>query len=184
MFDFREHRPPVWREDLKPLKEGTMYQEPFETWWARTQSELSHLHPRLAEQWIHRHWGGTEFRFLPLDTLRWELVTMSGEEILTTVQREISKRLDPEFDYEQLHGELGFPKSQTAIELDEGSWHFPIVSLSTPSGWASRCEDFPDARLMLVEGHQRHRYLNALHALGKPPAGPHEMFVLHSPLVT
>ncbi len=33
--------------------------------------------------------------------------------------REISTRLDPEFDYEQLHGLLHFEKSQTAKELDE-----------------------------------------------------------------
>lgn len=183
MFDFRHQPPSVWPEHLRPEGEGTVHKEHFPQWWARHSSELSHLHPQLAEQWIHRHWEGTEFRFLPLDTLTWELVLMDGEDIMRTVRREIARRLDPEFDYEQLHGLLAFEKSQTAIELDDGTWSLPIVALATPSGWIARHAELPDERLMLVEGHQRHRYLNALHAKGIAPAGPHQVFIISSPVV-
>src|SRR5688572_4769232 len=75
-------------EHLKPV--GTIEKEAFAPWWDRHGRELAHLHPQLAEQWIHRHWGDTEFMFLPIDTLRWELAEMEGEEILASVRREIS----------------------------------------------------------------------------------------------
>lgn len=183
MLDFRRSRPSVWPEHLKPEGEGSIHKESFEPWWARHAPELAHIHPQLAEQWIHRHWGDTEFDFLPLETLAWELVTLSGEEILASVTREVARNLDPEFDYEQFQGMQGFPKAQTAIELDEGSWRLPIVTLSTPSGWLARRGPLPGERLMLLEGHQRHRYLNALHALAMPPKGPHQMFIVQSPVV-
>jgi hypothetical protein len=121
--------------------------------------------------------------FLPLKTLRWKIVEMTGKEVLASVRREISTRLDPEFDYEQFQGMHGFEKTQTAKELDQGSWSLPIVALSTPSGWQTKHRTLPDERLMLLEGHQRHRYLNALHARGTPPDGPHQVFILSSPLV-
>jgi hypothetical protein len=144
--------------------------EPFTTWWARNEDQVGHLHPQLAEQWVYRHWADTEFSFLPLDSLTWELHEMAGAEILLRIRREIAKRLDPEFDYEQLQGLGGFGKAQTAEELDEGTWAYPIVALSTPTGWVTRdlmhphgLIELPNERLMLLEGHQRHRYLNALH---------------------
>lgn len=184
MFDFRDYRGPIWPKHLKPEGEGTPYQEDFEPWWQRHSVEFSHLHPLLAEQWIHRHWSGTDFAFLPIETLRWQLASRSGDEILRSVRREIDTRLEPEIDYDQFQGLLGFDKFQTAIELDEGTWKHPIVALSTPSGWRSRRQgDLPKERLMLVEGHLRHRYLNALHAKGIPPKGPHQLFILYSPLV-
>lgn len=183
MFDFRSHRPSVWPVHLRPKGEGTGHQEAFSPWWERHKEELNHLHPQLAEQWIYRHWGGTEFTFLPIESLKWELVAMAGEEILSSIRREISRCLEPDFDYDQFQGDLGFEKSPTAVELDEGTWPFPIVALSTPSGWRARHADLPDERLMLVEGHQRHRYLNALHHKGLAPPGPHDVFIIKSPVV-
>ena len=58
-------------------------------------------------------------------------------------------------------------KHPTARALDLGAWDYPIIVLETPSGIRNRREDLPDVRLMLVEGHQRHRYLAARHRLGK-----------------
>jgi hypothetical protein len=184
MFEFRTYRASAWPEHLRPLGEGTVEKETFEAWWARHSAELGHLHPMLVEQWVYRHWDGTDFQFLPLDTLRWDLVVVEGEQILRSVRREIARNLDPDFDYEQLQGLTHFEKSETAIELDAGTWIYPIIALSTPSGWIARHAELPDERLMLVEGHQRHRYLNALHAKELAPSGSHQVFIIHSPLVT
>jgi len=191
MLDLRKAGPNVWPSRLKPRSDVGGEKETFATWWARNQADISHLHPQLAEQWVYRHWGFTEFSFLPLDSLAWELREISGAEILSSIRREISKRLDPDFDYEQFQGMSGFARSQTAEELDQGTWVYPIVALSTPSGWVTRdlkhphdFIDLPNERLMLLEGHQRHRYLNALHHRGLPPNGPHRVFIVVSPLVT
>lgn len=189
MLDLRTVGRRIWPKHLRPRGEG-VGKEDFGGWWERNLRELRHLHPQLAEQWLYRHWDDTEFAFLPIDTLEWELVELSGDAILTDVRREISKRLDPEFDYEQFQGCHGFPKAHTAIDLDRGTWEYPIVALSTPSGWITRelshphdWTGLPTARLMLLEGHQRHRYLNALHHRGTPPEGLHRVFVVRSPKV-
>jgi hypothetical protein len=191
MLDLTKVGPRIWPADLQPIGDNSADKEPFSNWWNRNQPTIGHLHPQLAEQWIYRHWDYTEFAFLPLDTLSWELREMEGKEILKDVRREISKQLDPEFDYEQFQGMHGFPKAQTARELDKGTWDYPIVALATPSGWVTRRyehpHDFvalPDERLMLLEGHQRHRYLNSLHHRGTPPKGPHRVFVVKSPVVS
>jgi hypothetical protein len=77
----------------------------------------------------------------------------------------------------------GEDRHATARALDSGTWDFPMVLLSTPGGVIDGNRPLPDVRLVIVEGHQRHRYLNALHALGHPPEGPHDTIILHSPLV-
>lgn len=191
MLDLRRVGPRVWPEELEPIGDESFEKEAFESWWERNFMQVGHLHPQLAEQWIYRHWRHTEFTFLPLESLTWELIEMSGDEILLKVRREISKELNPEFDYEQFQSPDGAGKSETARDLDKGTWTYPIVALCTPSGWITRSPvhphqsiPLPDERLMLVEGHQRHRYLNALHHRGTPPPGPHAVFVIHSPLVT
>ncbi len=183
MFDFDKYREPVWPDHLKPIGEATFNKEPFDTWWAKYGDDLIHLDPRLVEQWVHRHWLYSHFSYLPLDSLRWESVLMDGEEVLRNVRRELTRQLDPEFDYEIFQGRHGADKLPTARALDAGTWDFPIVVLSTPQGLLSRGEPLTDVRLVLVEGHQRHRYLNALHAKGAPPRGPHEVFVIRSPVV-
>src|SRR4051794_32244934 len=117
MFDFTFQRAPVWPESLKPFGEGEIDKEPFSAWWERHGPALAHLHPQLAEQWVHRHWFYSEFAFLPLDTLTWELVSMTGEDILANVQREISPQMDPEWDYEAFQGRHGADKLHTARAL-------------------------------------------------------------------
>lgn len=57
-----------------------------------------------------------------------------------------------------------------------------MVLLSTPFGVIEGGVNLPNVRLVIVEGHQRHRYLNALHVLGRAPAGPHETIILSTPL--
>lgn len=190
MLDFRTAGPRVWPPHLQPIGDNSADKESFAAWWGRNESEIGHLHPQLAEQWVYRHWDYTEFAFLPLETLSWQLRQMEGGEVLANVRREISKQLDPEWDYHQFQGE-GKEKTQTAQELDQGTWAHPIVALSTPSGWVTRSREhphdfieLPQERLMLLEGHQRHRYLNALHWRGTPPRGPHQVFVVSSPVVT
>jgi hypothetical protein len=175
---------------LQPIDDDSFHKETFIRWWDRNHGEIGHLHPLLAEQWVYRHWCYTDFAFLPLQSLEWDLLEMSGEEILDKIRREISKQLDPEFDYGQFQGR-GVEKTETARDLDSGTWTYPIVALSTPSGWITRSDqhphgpvELPRERLMLLEGHQRHRYLNALHHRGTPPLGPHRVFVVKSPTVT
>lgn len=108
---------------------------------------------------------------------------MSGPDLLASVHRAWGEELDPEFDYDTFQRRGGTDRHATALALDAGTWDYPMVLLSTPFGVIDGGNPLPDVRLVIVEGHQRHRYLNALHALGRAPAGPHETIVLTTPII-
>lgn len=171
-----------WSDGLMPIGEGDVNKESFAEWWKRVQRELAHLPPDLCEQWIYRHWKGSPFRFLNLASIKWERRVWEGEDFLATVYRALDDPLDPEFDFNQFQGKLPGWKHPTALALDEGTWDYPVVLLRTPDGIVDNGATHNDVRFVLVEGHQRHRYLNALHALGRAPTGPHDTIIISAPL--
>ena len=173
-----------WPVELRPVGEGSFEKETFESWWARNQSRLSHLPSDLCEQWIYKHWTNSPFDFLPLESLTWERQTWGGEELLRSIYRAWGGDLHPEFDYRTFQRKGGNDRHPTARALDVGTWDYPMVLLSTPHGVVDFGEVRPKVRLVIVEGHQRHRYLNALHVLNRPPMGPHEVIVLKSTLIS
>lgn len=178
-----DHVPPsVWPKALRPIGESTLDKEPFEPWWARNRQVLKHLPEDLCEQWIYRHWTHSPFSFLPIEDLTWERRHWDGAQLLASLHRAWGGELHPQFDYDTFQRRGGADRHATAIALDHGTWDYPMVLLSTPCGVVDGGEVLPDVRLVIVEGHQRHRYLNALHALGRPPAGPHETIILSTPL--
>jgi len=173
-----------WPKFLSPfLNSSSPWPIGFDDWWQRNKAHLSHLPSDLCEQWIHRHWLHSEFTFLPLESLNYRRKTWSGSELLRSIYRWQGGLLRPEFDYKTFQRSGGDDRTQTAIALDEGTWDYPMVLLSTPHGVIDGGRPLPNVRLVIVEGHQRHRYLNALHVLGRPPTGPHETIIVSSPIV-
>jgi hypothetical protein len=175
LLDLDKHSPPVWPERFKPAGEDEGAKEDFEVWWARHSGELGNLHPKICEQWIYRHWLHSPFSFLQLGALSWEHCAMHTEALLGAVHREWASTLHPGFDFDAFQEHADGWKHPTSVALDQGTWDFPIVVLETPCGIVSSKGRMPDVRLVLVEGHQRHRYLNALNQRGVRN-GPHEVF--------
>ncbi|MEY3833527.1 MAG: hypothetical protein RLZZ130_1005 [Pseudomonadota bacterium] len=169
-----------WPNALEPRGEGTFEKEAFAAWWERNQSKLTNLPADLCEQWIFRHWTNSPFTFLPLDSLAVERNRWEGDFLLKSIYRAFGGELSVQFDYDTFQGKGGDDRLQTAKALDSGTWDYPMVLLSTPAGVMDLDGPHPNVRYVIVEGHQRHRYLNALHALGKPPTGPHEVLILSS----
>lgn len=159
-----------------------MSKESFAAWWGRNRGSLNHLPADLCEQWIYKHLTNSPFCFPPLDSLSWSRACWTGEKLLASVYRAWGGELEPSFDYATFQGRGGDDRLQTAVALDAGTWDYPMVLLSTPDGVIDLGEVRPDVRFVIVEGHQRHRYLNAMHALGRPPMGPHQVIILHTPL--
>lgn len=170
-----------WPAHLRPTGERGPNKESFSDWWSRNRAELAHLPPDLCEQWIFRHWQYSPFTFLWLGGLNWERRTYEGDELLRSVYRAFGGDLEPQFDYETFHRRGGANRHPTAVALDSGTWDYPMVLLSTPRGIIDSGRRHSDVRSVIVEGHQRHRYLNALHALGRAPRGPHQVIVLSTP---
>ncbi len=136
----------------------------------------------LCEQWIHRHRDCSPFAFLPLETLTWEPRSFDGQELLASIRRAFSGDLRPQFDYDTFQRRGGEDRRSVAIALDSGTWDYPMVLLSTPHGVRTFGRELLVTRLVLVEGRQWHRHLNALHAFGVTPSGPHQVYVLGSSL--
>jgi len=182
-FDLNIEREPAWSEKLRPHGEGSFEKEDFATWWNRNEQQLSHLPPDLCEQWVFRHWHYSPFAFLPLESLSYERKVWDGVTLLGSVYRAWGGKLDAQFDYETFQRGGGEDRQQTAKAIDSGTWDYPMVLLATPHGIKEGGEYLSPVHHVIVEGHQRHRYMNALHARGIPPSGPHETIVITSPLV-
>ncbi len=181
-FDLDHLPATAWPDALRPVDESTYAKEPFYAWWLRNRERLAHLPADLCEQWIYRHWTHSPFSFLPLDDLAWERRLWSGDALLASIHRAWGGELHPQFDYETFQRRGGVDRHPTAVALDQGTWDYSMVLLSTPFGVIDGGDVLPAIQLVIVEGHQRHRYLNALHALGRAPPGPHETIVLSTPL--
>lgn len=164
----------VWPDSYRPTGHGTIEPEPFADWWSRHKGDLAHLHPMIAEQWVYRHFDYTSYSCLELSRLSWTEERWPASEIISKALVP-GNELDPEFDYETFAGE------QTATGspfLQSGTWDYPALLLRTPNGVRTWQGEFPNARYLLIEGHQRIRMLNAMASLGKPMAPLHSVFVL------
>ena len=184
MFAILPERPPIWPDHLKPEGEGGHDKEPFETWWERHQFELGHLPSELCEQWVYRHWHNSRFAFLPLGTLSCQETALPAASIIEDVHREYGVESNPEHDRKLFErGPFGEPHPTARAFMERGTWDFPIVALRTPTGFQGFKSASENTRLVLIEGHQRHRYLCALTHYGEAPKGPHRVFIIRSPMV-
>jgi hypothetical protein len=175
LFDTSGSTATAWDEALKPDGYGTSQHEPFETWRKRNHLILAHLHPKIVEQWVYKHWTRSPYRHLPLSQLSWRQEAWATERILSKVFiREAFGPLEPSCDYKAFHGK----KREPGLTMDTtGTWNYPIVVLKTPNGVKDDWKTLPGVRYCLIEGHQRMRYLNALN-VRRECASEHSVFVL------
>ncbi len=182
-LDLRRRWECVWDAAMRPIGEGEHHKETFEAWWGRWRERLSHLDPRIAEQWVYRHWCHSYMAFLNLDDITWRLEIWPGEAILGRVWMEFGGPMDAAHDYAAFNGVGGFGPIATARAMNAGTWDMPLLVLETPTGIVSHDEgEMPDVRFVVAEGSKRMRYLNALLARGEG-AGPHELFILSTPQI-
>ena len=180
MLDLRKFGDPVWPKELMPIGIDGLTKESYEDWRTLVGDEIHHLHPEISEQWIYRHWTQSPLSFLAIPDLEWREEIWTPDQFLAEVRTwRGNEPLNPEFDYGVFHQ---FGTHPTAEALDNGAWDYAPIVLSTPEGFIDTIGEKVDARYLLVEGHQRRRYLNALVTRGaKLP--PQRVFVLSIPIV-
>ncbi|HYG27379.1 MAG TPA: hypothetical protein VD906_10770 [Caulobacteraceae bacterium] len=183
MLDLRKRYDCAWDEALRPRGEGELDKEDFTSWWERNGERLAHLAPRIAEQWIYRHWTHSYTAFVSLTDLTWRLESWSGDEVLNRAHMEFGGPFAPDDDYKIFNGARGFGPNATARAMNAGSWDMPLLLLETPSGIQTQDGEMPLVRFLVAEGSKRMRYLHALRARGEGE-GPHEVFILKSPAIT
>lgn len=165
---------------MRPIGEGDHKKEPFENWWTRWFERLSHLEPRIAEQWIYRHWCQSYMAFLTLESITWRMECWPGRRIISQVHLEFGGPLSPVDDYGLFNEGRGHGPLQTAIAMNRGTWDMPLLVLETPNGIVSHAGPLPNVRLVVAEGSKRMRYLAAL-LHRRQCDGPHELFILSTP---
>jgi len=178
VIDLQTGKDLAWDSDLQPRNWGsgrTSDVETFPNWWARVGSRLSNLEPRIAEQWVYRHWRFSLYRHLPLEGIQWKLEEWKTTDILKQCVESPECDLDdPDNALEQISCYPGEP----ARTMDAtGTWNIPIIIMHTPDGVLANNGVRDEVRYWLIEGHTRVRYLNALHVIGQE-SGIHQVFVL------
>ena len=132
---------------------------------------------------MYRHWHISPYSYLPLDTLRCDAQYFTAERLFSEIYPAAAKPLNPEHDYWCFEKLLDGSRHPTACDIDNNTWDYPIVALSTPSGVDT---GEPAEKLwpfMLIEGHSRYRYLHARYRLGYQIGASHAVYVLTSPVV-
>ncbi|GLK81832.1 hypothetical protein [Methylopila turkensis] len=163
----------IWPLSLKPQRYDTLHPEPADEWYERNRNAIGHLHPLIAGQWVHRHWHHSPYCSFPLDGLSWTIEEWPNERLLNVHCPRCM--FDAAFDFETFNS---YPDNPTSEPMNRtGTWKIPIVILNTPAGVIDAQGPDPRSRHLLVEGHQRLRYLNALVAR-RQGAPAHHVFVL------
>lgn len=183
MLDLRKRHECAWDEALRPRGEGELEKEDFASWWDRNGEQLSHLDPRIAEQWVYRHWAHSYTSFVGLADLTWRLEAWSGDEVLERAHMEFGGPFSADHDYKVFNGAQGFGPNATARAMNGGTWDMPLLLLETPRGIHTHEGEMPLVRYLVAEGSKRMRYLHALRARGQGN-GPHDVFILRSPNVS
>ena len=171
----------VWPSELERLENDDDAWDPetFDAWRERTKGLTGTLPDEVCEQWIYRHSGHSPMQFLELHRLSCNEVTWSPEHFLAQVGTIYGNdSMDPVHDLDVYSRRgLGGAKHATAKALDEGAWDYAPVVLHVPGGYICPAGQHIQRDYLLIEGHSRHRYLNALIHDGRKLAGQ-RVFVL------
>lgn len=181
MLDLRNVPQCSWDEKFEPLGFGTLNVENFPDWEERVGNQIGNLCPEIRQQWVHRHWTYSPLSFLPLESLSWREERWAPQRFIAEVKSwRGDEALNPEHDF-KVFANPGGRKRPTAEALDQGEWDFAPPVLSTPGGFIDTLGNHVQAEYLLVEGHQRRRYLNALTERGVELVDQ-RVFILKSPL--
>jgi hypothetical protein len=157
-------------ETLGPLVPAPFQKEPFPTWWARAQSHFAIVPRNVARQWLWRHWGQSEYGWLPTRGAHFALQVWSPSEVYSlAVHRVESNERWAKWGSDMLK-RADLPKNQRyplySIMKRRKRWPTPPIVLDNRIPIESPCSDLP-AAFVLVEGHQRTAIAKALAQRGQ-----------------
>lgn len=174
-------RLPSWPSRLEPEGWDDGDKLSFDEWWGRVQQEIGHLGPQVAEQWPYRHWEHSPYAGIPFNELTVRQEVRPTEMILSRVFVSDRDAVDATHDYDVFYLAKGpnWPAQEPGKRmLDQGTWRTPLLVLETPDGLIHAEGVYPEVRFLLIEGHCRHRCLNALEARGEA-AEEHQVLILN-----
>jgi hypothetical protein len=159
---------------------------PFSTWWKRTNSAFPNVPEKVAEQWLHRHWGQSEFGWLPSSSYEFseKKYPLSILAEIRTTWSDFKNDNRPALDQGKFicgahptrqwpHGDIWLVKYMR----DNRTFPVPIIVLDNHDGHLKRVKGAPNwakvlpSALILIEGHTRLNvglYLSSIDELNEP----------------
>ncbi len=152
-------------QHLEPRGNGTFEKEGFASWWPRARESFPAVPRNVARQWLHRHWGRSEFGWLPASCAQFTLERWQPADVVGV---QIYQEGLPPYDQwgEYLIGLAAQPKG----------WRYPVASImnrrrrwpAPPIVWHRSApianepyDDLPTG-MLLLEGNRRTAMAKAL----------------------
>lgn len=152
-------------QHLEPRGNGTFEKEGFASWWLRARDSFPAVPRNVARQWLHRHWGQSEFGWLPSAGAQFTLEMWQPADV-TTVQ--IYQEGLPPYDQwgEFLIGlgmkPTGWRFRVASIMNRRYRWPAPPIVWHRPAPIANESSEGLPTGVVLVEGHRRTAIAKAL----------------------
>lgn len=170
-------------ENLAPeFNEGGGVVTPFREWWERVRNSFPTVPENVAQYWLHEHWGGSPFGWLPSRAYSFKLTEWPADRLGDIRSRRYNYEPSNEGclangDYLINHcAQRGYRTAKYMAE--HRNFPVPIIVLDNRDGHlraghdgVPHHEDMP-ASFVLIEGHCRFNMALYLHSEGRFTATP------------
>lgn len=153
--------------ELAPHQIG-FEREPFSLWWERVRERYPTIPKNVARQWLHRHWQGSRYRFLPSASADFRLEHWTKEQFLQMQSWRMppAKMLKEGRHMLSLERRRRTPSPVANIMERRGTWPAPIIAMEHDGRFLEQMPDLP-LGVVLIEGNRRSEMAHALAEDGK-----------------
>jgi hypothetical protein len=148
-------------EDLRPKQSAPFQKETFSSWWDRARPRVPAVPRNVARQWIWRHWGESEFYWLPSHGAHFQIEVWEPSAVVAV---QVCARDDyVEWGNYLMRWETGPDRYRVAsIMARRYRWPAPPIVLDHRNGLPFPADfDLPKG-FVLVEGNRRSACAKAL----------------------
>jgi len=154
---------------LQPHGNDTFGKEGFASWWERARASFATVPRNVARQWLHRHWGRSDFGWLPSAGAQFTLEIWQPADVAAL---QVWREGHPPYD------EWG--KHLLSLAMKPPGWRYPVASImnrhlrwpAPPIAWHRGApianepwDDLPNG-FILLEGNRRIAMAKALERRG------------------
>ena len=157
-------------EELTPELGVDDAKTPFEEWWPTVRASFPNVPENVAEQWLHRHWGYSPYRWLPSRSYTFRLVEWECSR-LAEIQSGTS---DWDFAKAVEHGNYILRRvpdlwlARYMVEHEDVPE--PIIVLDNRDGSLNATHGAPwqcPSGFLLIEGHKRFELAAYMFSVGR-----------------
>lgn len=142
---------------------------PFQEWWSSVARAFPNVPGEVAEQWLHRHWGHSPYRYLPSSRYAFEKQAFAPAQIAEIQSRFV------DWSYEKA---IAQGKHINGCDIwlsrqfqQSKQMPIPMVLLDNRDGHLDELAEKPSYEVLphaiiVIEGHRRHALACYFHSRG------------------